>query len=1385
MSVIRTALLAALLGLLFLSPSLRGQSRVLYPDRSYSTLSHGGSLWIGTPRGLYRYRFGDNVWSAYGPQNGLLSPVITSLDLQGDVLWIGQDRGVTAFDLRSNTMLHYDSSRGLNAGAVRATAFEADFVWTGGERGAARYDNLIEEWQRIGSDEGLSGDTVHAIVPDGERMFLATERGVNEYDTRHERWRVYGSPDELPVIDAFTSGGWLWLLRDDALLRFDMDARVYSLYPLREFRGAEVREIIISGGGFWLVTKDNLWQYDATADALRPFLEIEQLPDRDLRAMAMSSNASTFWFSTASGLTRYFRGTSSWFTFTAANGVPDAEFRNLFPLGDGVVTFSDELLVYYLAGEDRWYTFPLLAHEAGAGASLSLDPAAGSYADFGGGLRLDLSGSRSAWLWQDPFGQEKWLFYGEDPVKRNDLKARLDLGGGRRISASYNDADYEDVVYGAEYRGARDDVLQSLQWGDMRLERGTSQLQQSLGIFGVGGRAVYGERTPRYGRSLLELSAMSGHKTTARATDVFQGQRREKSTSVNDAAWLRQTYYSLRPDHRPLPLDAEEVRLYRPLYEGEPAGLSDLRSTTIAGITADWRPLDDRINYELDREQSVIILRGEDRHRTMAARIVRNGIATELLLGDENEQYQELRNRYDVGYFIIPSSLRIRILDINGNETPLALYGLDGDGDGRVDAEFMEYSSGILRFPADQPFPDGAYGDPGTVTYRMQVQYESMSTSYSLSRRHIVRGSETVLVDGLPVTAGEDYILDYTSGHLVFTRDGAVLDDSRVEISYEYVRNEVSERVTQAAVTVSPSDFMQASVSAGRFHAQDAAAHTTFVQGGGELRWQSEALDLRLQPEYRHTVSDSVSGDAAGLSAALSSTAARLSLRSTLRSDGYREMLASDFAGNRLRADHALNGELDISSNLRLFATHRQRSGTDTLTGGESRDLSSTLGLQWIRTDWPSITLRGDYLETDDVLGARDRRGGRIDASWNPSSTLLDMTGIQAARFSGYARISEERVSSASYPGTFRTQNYFFRTVVNPRPLFTINTWYQGDARAERHAREEYLPSYQRDKFYLDILAEHLRGLSLGGRLTSDVRQMRSSTRTQDRQRSTTLQGNIRIAPGAWINALQPFTIYGSVQHSESVYQTFDTEATGFVAAFFSSGNGRVLSRGRSTWYETRLEWRPVPELLYSATGILRNFSHENRNSPSENGFWQLIQRADYRPDSRALYGMQFSMRQDDGGNNPHNRHGSHYAPSAWAERRLSRALLLRLMVDGRWHQTPSDVADYSGYDIAPSGNLTLSLEEMPILRRAELRVDVRYSYGYGRSDFHFAEDTERTAEGFSSNFYVDLYPHPVLFVRFRYFLTWNNPSSWNYYRILGIDGWQQPDAELQVVMQL
>jgi len=264
------------------------------------------------------------------------------------------------------------------------------------------------------------------------------------------------------------------------------------------------------------------------------------------------------------------------------------------------------------------------------------------------------------------------------------------------------------------------------------------------------------------------------------------------------------------------------------------------------------------------------------------------------------------------------------------------------------------------------------------------------------------------------------------------------------------------------------------------------------------------------------------------------------------------------------------------------------------------------------------------------------------------------------------------------------------------------------------------------------------------------------------------------------VNALQPFTLYASVRYNHSSYHRQDLNPSGLFSSFFAKADGQTTSRGHSTWYETRVEWRPTAVFLYSATAIMRRVHSETWDYDSQ--FWQVMQRVDYRPDSRALYGVQFNLRRDDG--NDSFSAGRTYEPALWTERRLSRALLLRLTLNSSWSEGSTSYTTYRNFRIDPSGSLTLSLEDPAILRRVELRIDGGYSYGWSRSEHYFAPAVTTASSSFNNNFYLDLYPHPVLFVRFRYFLRWRSDFSHNY-RIFGIDGWAQPDAELQLIMQL
>lgn len=1348
-------------------PYAAGQVRVHYPDRAYSTLSYGGSQWIASPRGLYRYRFDDKVWSAYGPQNGLLSTEVSSLDVRNDVLWIGQRGGITSFDLRSNTMLHFDSTQGFSAGAVRAAAFEEDYVWTGGSRGAARYDNLIEEWQRVTEGEGLTGTAVHAIVPMDDRVFLATSAAINEYDPRYERWRSYTPPGDDVVLDAFTAGGWIWLLRERDLLRFDPEARVFSLYPLDGFTGADIREIAVIGGNFWIITGKDLWLYESGTDALRPFLELEQVPEREtLDAVALSTDGSIVWFSTAAGLTRFDRSTSEWLYYTTASGLPDVPIRALFALGDGVVAFSDDALVYYRTDQERWYSFPLLEGDAASGARYSLDPAEGSFIDFGKDIRLDLSGTRTAWLFENPFGNED-LFMQDEISSRNDLKARLDFGNGRRISALYNDSDFEDVTYGVEYRGARDDVLQSLQWGDMRIDQGNHLLEQSFGVFGIGGRAVYGDRSERYGRSFFEVTGVSGHKTTATATDAFYGRTRFSEESIPDFAWQKNTWYHLRTDRQHLPLAADAVTIYLQLSppKDHPSWIADAE---IAGIRGDWLQLIEGRDFFVDPDNSLIRFHVQEDRPVYAAVIRRGETQEELLLGNAYEQPLMIHNRYFVGGTeIIPSTFHLSITDVLGGAVPLSQFGLDRNGDGQVDHEFMDYRAGILHFPEDRPFPPAAYDSTSQHTYTMKTYFEAFSVGYRLRQRRIIRGSERVLVDGLQMTAGEDYILDYSSGFLLFTRDGAVQDDSRIEVQYEYVRPRTSERFTRVGVTVSPSDFAQGSASGGQFHRIGDDDPVQFAQARAEVRWQSEALDLRVQPEYKATWSDSTNGQAAGLTATLSTPQARISLQSTLRDHGFAEPVTSTFAHGRLLDEHRVDAEYDLLPSLRAFAVWTKRSGYDRLQENSTKDMFTYGGMQWVGQGLPSFTLRGERFEETMAHMSRDRTGGRLDVYWIPNTTLLESVGFSTVRISGYTRFSEEDVSGGLFPGQYRNRNYFLRTVFAPRPLFTVNAYFQSDQRMQKLGGS-YTDDRSNDKLYLDVIMEQLRGISFAARITRDIQEFATTGSAYNSYLRAYSQGSLRLSPGTWISTLTPITLYLTASRSTSRYMSDLTERSGV----FSETTGRSETESISDLFESRVEWRPASTFLYSVTGRYIESGTATWSSYYGGVRRELIQRVDLRPDSRTLYAAQLSMTRI----NEHQSvsYRTAYLPSFWAEYRVSKSLLLRLMMNSMWVSFASWSSNGDLMELTPAVNITMSFHDLPILRRIELRDDVSFTYSESRQ-----WATTWIQRILQNSFYCDWYPHQVLLIRMRYtsFLTANDrPSVFDDFR---------PDAQLQMIMQL
>ena len=70
--------------------------------------------------------------------------------------------------------------------------------------------------------------------------------------------------------------------------------------------------------------------------------------------------------------------------------------------------------------------------------------------------------------------------------------------------------------------------------------------------------------------------------------------------------------------------------------------------------------------------------------------------------------------------------------------------------------------------------------------YSIHLRYKTESSNYSLGRFNIIKGSESVFLDGRRLRRDVDYLFDYTSGFLDFPDKSILRPDSQVVVSYEY-----------------------------------------------------------------------------------------------------------------------------------------------------------------------------------------------------------------------------------------------------------------------------------------------------------------------------------------------------------------------------------------------------------------------------------------------------------------------------------------------------------------------------------------------------------------------------------------------------------------------
>lgn len=432
------------------------------------------------------------------------------------------------------------------------------------------------------------------------------------------------------------------------------------------------------------------------------------------------------------------------------------------------------------------------------------------------------------------------------------------------VKVDYSDSnDNKKQDFYINYQGAKNEVIQKVEFGDVKFTApGTEFVGYNSQVFGVSAEANVGKK--------VKLWGIASRSKGIRVTKEFKGDKKIVNINRADTTYIQQKYYYLLPlvwlkgknINPPITIEA--------VYIDDKNGNNNIPPKHIGKATAEISTIDvgtktltglfdiqyDGEDYVFDRDTQIITFKqnvGIDYIVGVVFRDATGKYFPQEYSGDKNNpgtilmiepgktfiEYDifELRNFYGIGQNIpLDTELKLKIIDIAGKEFfdknndtikgsdeyyYLQIFGLDNDGDGKIDnnpsinRDYIDYTTGIIEFPDPTPFEIGTGSNPfledQTHINNLREYFDRLSISYNpnddYSKRHkytiigsyttkvksymlgelnILPGSEQVYIDGKLLTKDNDYFIDYDTGFLTFMPHINITEHTTIKIDYEY-----------------------------------------------------------------------------------------------------------------------------------------------------------------------------------------------------------------------------------------------------------------------------------------------------------------------------------------------------------------------------------------------------------------------------------------------------------------------------------------------------------------------------------------------------------------------------------------------------------------------
>jgi len=902
-------------------------------------------VFFATDYGIYTFNRNSATWSRITTASGLPSNRTIALGLDQGVLWVATDSGLASADVRVGDWQTYDLP-----GTVRALAFDDRYVWAGGDSGLARFDKFSEIWQHRGDSPVLD------LLAEKDRLWIAAATGVLGYDPKFDRIDQMPAPADA-YVRIISTPGRIWFAGHNRLAGYRKDAASWTEYGV-----IRIDDYAALGDSVLFAVGGKPFLYDPGSDRWDESRPHEMLP----RVSDAFLVGSEMMFATTEGLFVFNDKENTRQVWTQSNGLVADTLIRVYADQQFIYAISPGGIQYFDRRQSLWMYEAFTPAQARKARIAYLDDA---------GAHLRLVPDTDIRLSGRAYYSESRTFSSGTPTRADLENIGLNLAAqhktGRTFSLYYDDSDKDQVAYGLGYRGTSSDLLHRAKAGRLKFEYSEFNLIPQFSTLGANARLKHADHG-------LDLQA--GRIESALRSDFFTGRSVDKVVRLLDVNYARGVFYRI-----PAPASSQWDTVFADDRNPTTNTTRTRAGFTVGGMSGDFDPLVRGTDYFMDRTDGVV--------HFLAAR--KSGDALVLVTGagaqvlqSESVTGNALRNTYFFGPDITPGSFELVITDTAGAVHALSEFGVDDDRDGRVDPGYVNHDLGFLSFPAPL-VPDSL----SPSFYSLLASYRSQSVFYSLARKPIVKNSEAVLVDGAPMTRGTDYVMDYTSGILLFLKKDVVTDFSQIDVRYSSLESSNPGSLDPFLVSAQPNLAILNSpfsllLSPGFTRVED--ENIVHLSGRAEAGAGTDK-NLRFVPQVAVNTDKALAQDYA-----LSGNYRVFSAAAQYRgfASGFEEFGAGDRRYGSLRQSVAASAGVEPLSRFRLDGSLRREYLDDTLSPDSSLLTADYLSgkLSYLNPKYPN----GFLLLAQDRLPDGNKLRAKVNAGYEFSllKSKLKLNGI-------------------------------------------------------------------------------------------------------------------------------------------------------------------------------------------------------------------------------------------------------------------------------------------------------------------------------------------------------------------------------------------------------